>query len=113
MEEVLLCISLFGNDFNDYDEIFSEKLNLLLNIRDNEIVNWSGRFRPKLENQKFTQEGFKKLPIWLGVGGTPQSFIRAGKLGLPLMIAIIGGEVKGLNHLLIYIEKHICPQDMI
>ena len=86
---------LFGIDFNDYDDIFEEKLNLLLNIRDNETVNWSGRFRPKLENQKiYPRSVQKKLPIWLGVGGTPQSFIRAGKLGLPLMIAIIGGEVR-------------------
>lgn len=84
---------LFGLNLQDYDELFSEKLNLLLKIRDNEIVNWSGKFRPALRNQAIYPRPLQKeLPIWLGVGGTPESFIRAGMLGLPLMVAIIGGE---------------------
>ena len=84
---------LFGLNLNEYDEIFSEKLDLLLSIRDNETVNWSGRFRPALHNQEIYPRPLQeKLPIWLGVGGTPQSFVRAGLLGLPLMIAVIGGE---------------------
>ena len=84
---------LFGLDLNDYDELFSEKLNLLLNIRDNEVVNWSGHFRPALNNQAIYPRPLQdKLPIWLGVGGTPESFVRAGSLGLPLMVAVIGGE---------------------
>jgi len=84
---------LFGYDLNDYDELFIEKLNLLLNIRDNEIVNWSGKFRPALVNQAIYPRPVQNpLPIWLGVGGTPQSFVRAGILGLPLMVAVIGGE---------------------
>ena len=84
---------LFGFDFNDYDDLFSEKLNLLLQIRDNEIVNWKGQFRAPLENQTIYPRPIQKpLPIWLGVGGTPESFVRAGKLGLPLMLAIIGGQ---------------------
>ena len=84
---------LFGLNLQDYDALFSEKLNLLLQIRDNEIVNWSGRFRAALQNQAiYPRPAQEKLPIWIGVGGTPQSFVRAGALGLPLMIAVIGGE---------------------
>jgi probable LLM family oxidoreductase len=84
---------LFGLNLHDYDALFTEKLELLLKIRDNEIVNWSGEFRPALKNQAIYPRPLqKKLPIWLGVGGTPASFVRAGELGLPLMVAIIGGE---------------------
>ena len=84
---------LFGLNLNDYDELFTEKLELLLKIRDNEIVNWSGKFRPALINQAiYPRPVQKQLPIWLGVGGTPASFVRAGELGMPLMVAIIGGE---------------------
>ena len=84
---------LFGLNLNDYDAIFSEKLDLLLKIRDNETINWLGRFRPTLQNQAiYPRPSQKKLPVWLGVGGTPASFARAGELGLPLMVAVIGGE---------------------
>src|SRR5882757_7646182 len=84
---------LFGFSLNDYDALFQEKLNLLLKIRDNEFVTWSGRFRPKLENLPVYPRAMqRKLPVWLGVGGTPESFVRAGTLGLPLMVAIIGGD---------------------
>ncbi len=84
---------LFGFDLNDYDELFSEKLDLLLNIRKNEFVTWSGKFRPALKNQPIYPRPLQEpIPIWLGVGGTPESFVRAGMLGLPLMVAIIGGE---------------------
>jgi len=84
---------LFGLNIQDYDALFSEKLALLLTIRDNEVVNWSGKFRPTLRNQSiYPRPQQEKLPIWLGVGGTPASFARAGALGLPLMVAIIGGE---------------------
>lgn len=84
---------LFGLSLGDYDEIFAEKLDLLLKIRDNETVDWSGKFRPALENQAIYPRPLQKpFPIWLGVGGTPQSFRRAGMLGLPLVVAIIGGE---------------------
>ena len=84
---------LFGLNLQDYDALFAEKLELLLKIRDNEFITWSGKFRPPLINQPvYPRPVQKKLPIWLGVGGTPESFIRAGMLGLPLMIAIIGGE---------------------
>ena len=84
---------LFGFDLNDYDRLFAEKLDLLLNIRKNEFVTWSGKFRPALNNLPVYPRPLQNpIPIWLGVGGTPQSFIRAGSLGLPLMVAIIGGE---------------------
>ena len=84
---------LFGYRLEEYDELFSEKLDLLLQIRRNEVINWEGKYRPALINQQIYPRPLqKKLPIWLGVGGTPQSFIRAGLLGLPLMIAVIGGE---------------------
>ena len=84
---------LFGLNLQDYDALFSEKLDLLLKIRDNEFVTWSGKFRPALNNQPiYPRPQQEPFPIWLGVGGTPQSFIRAGMLGLPLMVAVIGGE---------------------
>ncbi|OXG04420.1 putative LLM family oxidoreductase [Flavobacterium araucananum] len=84
---------LFGYSLNDYDELFSEKLDLLLQIRDNEFITWSGKFRPALNNLPIYPRALQeKLPIWLGVGGTPESFVRAGSLGLPLMVAVIGGQ---------------------
>lgn len=86
---------LFGHRLKEYDALFSEKLELLLEIRDNEKVNWEGQFRPKMKNLSVYPRPFKKnLPIWIGVGGTPNSFIRAGTLGMPLMIAVIGGETQ-------------------
>ncbi|MBL0741007.1 LLM class flavin-dependent oxidoreductase [Chryseolinea lacunae] len=84
---------LFGFSLNDYDALFKEKLDLLLKIRDNEFVTWSGRFRAPMQDLPvYPRASQEKLPIWLGVGGTPESFVRAGTLGLPLMVAIIGGE---------------------
>ncbi|PYP13695.1 MAG: LLM class flavin-dependent oxidoreductase [Gemmatimonadetes bacterium] len=84
---------LFGFRLEDYDALFAEKLELLLKIRENERVHWSGKFRPALTGQGIYPRPYQDpLPIWVGVGGTPQSFARAGALGLPLMVAIIGGE---------------------
>jgi probable LLM family oxidoreductase len=84
---------LFGYNLHDYDELFAEKLDLLLRIQQNEFVTWNGQFRPALSNTPvYPRPMQQKLPVWLGVGGTPESFIRAGKLGLPLMVAVIGGE---------------------
>lgn len=84
---------LFGFSLNDYDALFKEKLELLLAIRDNEFVTWSGRFRPAIRNLPVYPRALQNpLPVWLGVGGTPESFVRAGSLGLPLMVAVIGGE---------------------
>ncbi|RKR83795.1 putative LLM family oxidoreductase [Mucilaginibacter gracilis] len=84
---------LFGYKLEDYDPLFAEKLELLLKIRDNEVVTWAGKYRAPLNNQAvYPRPVQASLPVWLGVGGTPQSFIRAGVMGLPLMVAIIGGE---------------------
>jgi probable LLM family oxidoreductase len=84
---------LFGLDLGDYDSLFSEKLDLLLRIRESPQVTWSGRHRAPLTGQGvYPRPAQDPLPIWVGVGGTPESFVRAGLLGLPLMVAIIGGE---------------------
>jgi probable LLM family oxidoreductase len=92
---------LFGLRLEDYDSLFAEKLDLLLKIRDNEHVHWSGEYRPTLTGQGIYPRPLQKpLPIWVGVGGTPQSFVRAGMLGLPLMVAIIGGETRSFRPLI-------------
>lgn len=84
---------LFGLELRDYDALFAEKLDLLLKIREAEVVTWSGKFRPELVEQGIYPRPLQDpLPVWLGVGGTPASFIRAGELGLPLMVAVIGGQ---------------------
>jgi len=92
---------LFGFDLKDYDALFREKLDLLLKIRDQEFVTWSGKFRPEMKHQPVYQRSLQeKLPVWLGVGGTPDSFARAGRLGLPLMVAVIGGETERFRPLI-------------
>ena len=92
---------LFGFRLDDYDSLFAEKLDLLLNIREHEHVHWSGKYRPALTGQGvYPRPVQNPLPIWLGVGGTPQSFARAGALGLPLMVAIIGGEPRRFRPLI-------------
>src|SRR5438132_7955667 len=92
---------LFGFRLEDYDSLFAEKLDLLLKIRANEHVHWSGKYRPALTGQGvYPRPVQNPLPIWLGVGGTPQSFVRAGALGLPLMVAIIGGEPRRFRPLI-------------
>jgi probable LLM family oxidoreductase len=86
---------LFGLQLEDYDSLFAEKLDLLLKLREDEFVHWSGKHRAPLTGQGVYPRPMQNpLPIWLGVGGTPESFARAGMLGLPLMIAIIGGETR-------------------
>ena len=92
---------LFGLRLEDYDSLFAEKLDLLLKIRANEKVNWSGKHRAALTGQGVYPRPLQNpLPIWLGVGGTPESFVRAGSLGLPLMVAIIGGETRRFRPLI-------------
>jgi alkanesulfonate monooxygenase SsuD/methylene tetrahydromethanopterin reductase-like flavin-dependent oxidoreductase (luciferase family) len=84
---------LFGLQPGDYDDLFAEKLALFLALRETTHPVWHGRFRPALNGQGvFPRPHQQRLPVWLGVGGTPQSFVRAGTLGLPLMVAIIGGS---------------------
>jgi probable LLM family oxidoreductase len=83
---------LFGYDLDDYDELFAEKLELLIALRDDERVTWSGNHRAPLTDQPvFPRPVQERLPIWVAVGGTPQSVVRAGMLGLPMALAIIGG----------------------
>jgi alkanesulfonate monooxygenase SsuD/methylene tetrahydromethanopterin reductase-like flavin-dependent oxidoreductase (luciferase family) len=92
---------LFGYRLEDYDALFAEHLELLLKIREEEHVTWSGEFRPALTGQGvYPRPVQNPLPIWLGVGGTPGSFARAGALGLPLMVAIIGGETRRFKPLI-------------
>jgi probable LLM family oxidoreductase len=84
---------LFGQDLEDYDSLFASKLDLLLAVRENERVTWSGPHRPALVDAGVYPRALQKpLPVWIAVGGTPQSVVRAATLGLPLMVAIIGGE---------------------
>src|SRR5471032_1556888 len=84
---------LFGLDLRDYDSLFTEKLDLLLKVRADLHVHWKGKHRPPLTGQAvYPRPVQNPLPVWIGVGGTPASFARAGALGLPSMIAIIGGE---------------------
>jgi len=84
---------LFGLETRDYDALFAEKLDLFLKLRETTYPRWEGRFRPALTGQGvFPRPHQQRLLVWLGVGGTPQSFVRAGMLGLPLMVAIIGGS---------------------
>ncbi|QND72894.1 LLM class flavin-dependent oxidoreductase [Tardiphaga robiniae] len=84
---------LFGYDLRDYDALFVEKLDLLLKLNDAPHISWKGRFRPPLNGEGvYPRPHQDRLPVWLGVGGTPESFARAGTLGLPLMVAIIGGS---------------------
>lgn len=84
---------LFGYDLGDYDELFTEKLDLLLAIRDAERVTWRGRHRAPIDDRGvYPRSQQDPLPVWVGVGGTPESIVRAGRLGLPVALAIIGGD---------------------
>ncbi len=84
---------LFGYDLDDYDELFQEKLDLLLAIRENEHVTWSGKFRPPIEGLGvYPRSQQQPLPVWVAVGGSPDSAARTAQLGLPMALAIIGGQ---------------------
>jgi alkanesulfonate monooxygenase SsuD/methylene tetrahydromethanopterin reductase-like flavin-dependent oxidoreductase (luciferase family) len=92
---------LFGFRLEDYDALFSEKLDLLLKIREDTQVCWSGKYRAPLTGQAVYPRPLQNpLPIWVGVGGTPASFVRAGEFGLPLAVAIIGGEPRRFRPLI-------------
>lgn len=82
---------LFGYDIKDYDELFAEKLDLLLELNKSAVVTWEGQRRPSLHAAEIAPRAERPLPLWIGVGGTPQSAARAGYLGLPMNIAILGG----------------------
>jgi probable LLM family oxidoreductase len=97
---------LFGYDLADYDELFEEKLDLLLQIDKEPRITWKGRFRPALENQEVLPRAVNKhLDIWVAIGGTPESVLRAGKLGLPVIFAIIGGNPAQFKPLFDYYRK--------
>jgi probable LLM family oxidoreductase len=84
---------LFGYDLGDYDDLFAEKLNLLLKLNESEKISWKGKHRAPIENLGVYPRPFqKKIPVWIAVGGTPESVIRAANLGLPMALAIIGGN---------------------
>jgi probable LLM family oxidoreductase len=85
---------LFGYDVHDYDALFAEKLDLLLEINRSERVTWSGRLRPSLHDAEVSPRPERPLPVWIGVGGTPESAVRAGRLGLPMNVAILGGPAR-------------------
>lgn len=84
---------LFGQDLSDYNELFNEKLDLLLKLRESEVVTWDGRHRAAIDQRGvYPRPVQNPLPVWIGSGGNPESVVRAGKLGLPLVLAIIGGQ---------------------
>ncbi|MCE5043344.1 LLM class flavin-dependent oxidoreductase [Staphylococcus chromogenes] len=85
---------LFGYDLNNYEQLFDEKLQLLMDINKNEIVHWEGSMRPKIDGLGVYPRADKEIPIWLATGGTPESSLKAGALGLPITYAIIGGNPK-------------------
>jgi probable LLM family oxidoreductase len=97
---------LYGYDLGDYNELFEEKLELLLQINKEQRVTWKGQFRPALENQEiFPRAVNNHLAIWVAVGGTPESVLRAGRLGLPVIFAIIGGSPAQFKPLFDYYRK--------
>ncbi len=107
---------LFGLDIHDYSDLFEEKLDLLIKIRDNEFVTWDGKFRAPLKNQPIYPRPLQaRLPIYRGVGGTPASFIKAGEQGLPLVVAVIGGQTERFRPLVaLYKEAYLAaghPED--
>ena len=99
---------LFGYDLDDYDALFGEKLDLLMKLNDGERITWHGHLRPSLKNAGiYPRPEQKKMPIWIAVGGTPQSVVRAATLDLPMALAIIGGDPKRFKPFFdLYREAH-------
>lgn len=101
---------LFGYNLNDYNELFEEKLDLLLKLNNEESISWEGKFRAALKNQTVYPRPERQLPVWIAAGGTPESVLRAARLGLPIMFAIIGGMPKQFKPLVEFYkeeyEKH-------
>ena len=99
--------ALFGDDIANYDALFSEKLDLLLKLNDSERITWEGRFRPPLRNLQISPRPMSKLPVWVGVGGNPESALRAGDLGLPLILAnITQPPANFVNQIAAYRQRH-------
>lgn len=96
---------LFGYDLKDYDTLFEEKLELLLKINREDPITWKGRFRPALHQQQVLPRATNELPVWIAVGGTPESVVRAARLGLPVIFAIIGGNPAQFKPLFTYYRE--------
>src|SRR5690554_4014589 len=96
---------LFGFDLKDYATLFEEKLGLLLELNNNEVINWSGKHRASIVNQTLYPRPERKLPIWIAVGGTPESVLRAARLGVPIIFAIIGGQPKQFKPLIDFYKQ--------
>jgi len=97
---------LFGYDLKDYSDLFEEKLDLLLKINQNETLTWNGKFRAPLENQTIHPRAEREIPVWIAVGGTPESVLRAARLGLPIIFAIIGGMPKQFKPLVDFYKEN-------
>jgi len=97
---------LFGYNLDDYNALFEEKLNLLLHLNQHEVINWEGKFRASIENQTIYPRPERKIPVWIAVGGTPQSVFRAARFGLPIIFAIIGGRPKQFTQLVEYYKEN-------
>lgn len=96
----LESFSLFGASLDDYNELFEEKLGLFMELQEKELVNWQGEYRPPLQNAQIAPRPVqKKLPMWIGVGGTPASAVRAGKIGANMALGLLGGEPERVQHL--------------
>ncbi len=99
---------LFGYDLKDYNDLFEEKLDLLIHLNENENINWKGKFRAPIIDQTVYPRPERPLPIWIAVGGTPESVLRAARLGLPIIFAIIGGMPKQFKPIIdFYKEKYV------
>lgn len=96
---------LFGQDLQDYNELFTEKLNLLLQLQKGGAITWKGKFRPALHQQTIYPQAKRKIPVWIAVGGTPESVHRAAVLGLPIIFAIIGGSPRNFLPLVEYYKE--------
>src|SRR5690625_1283770 len=97
---------LFGYDLKDYDALFDEKLELLVKLNEQKTISWEGKFRPPLKDQQILpRPKQEQLPLWVAVGGTPNSVVRAGRLGLPVMFAIIGGTTSRFKPLIDFYKQ--------
>lgn len=96
---------LFGYDLKDYNTLFEEKLELLVHLNQNEVINWQGKHRAPIVNQTIYPRPERELPIWIAVGGTPESVVRAARLGLPIIFAIIGGMPKQFKPLIDFYKQ--------
>ncbi|WP_256721892.1 LLM class flavin-dependent oxidoreductase [Paenibacillus odorifer] len=96
----LESFALFGESLNDYNELFEEKLHLFLKLQEQEVINWEGEFRTPLRNAQIAPRPVQRiLPLWVGVGGTPASAIRAGRLGLNMALGLLGGRPESVKPL--------------